>query len=235
MQHLKYMMIKNRHINQVIQNLCNKLINEGELSSPRGMETMELMNEIVCIENPITINTICTLKERKLSRKYLNAELNWYRSGDLDIEYISEFSSMWSKIADEFGRVNSNYGHWAKHLLGPDGSSQFKWCVKQLVDDRHSRRAVITYNQLEHKYEGVKDFPCTMYQQFYVRKGKLDSFVSMRSNDLIYGFCYDVPWFTLLQREMAQKLNIPLGNYYHHATSLHVYKKHFKMISKIAR
>mgnify|MGYP003132943533 CR=1 FL=1 len=228
-------MIKNKHINQVIQSLCEKLINDGDLSSPRNMQTLELMNEIVCIENPIEINTICTLKERKLSREYLKAELRWYKFGDLDAEYISKYSSMWSKISDEFGRVNSNYGYWAKHLTGHDDVSQFQWCINQLANDKHSRRAVITYNQLEHKYEGVKDFPCTMYQQFYVRKNKLDSFVSMRSNDLIYGFCYDVPWFTLLQREIAQKLNIPLGNYYHHATSLHVYKKHFKMITEIAK
>ena len=85
-------MIKNKHINQVIQSLCEKLINDGDLSSPRNMQTLELMNEIVCIENPIEINTICTLKERKLSREYLKVHIVFISIG-FSIQTISFISS----------------------------------------------------------------------------------------------------------------------------------------------
>ena len=74
-----------------------------------------------------------------------------------------------------------------------------------------------------------------MYQQFYIRKNKLHSSVSMRFNDLIYGFCYDVPYFTLLQKQLAKLLNKQTGSYYHFATSMHVYERHFKMIKKIIK
>ena len=224
--------IKGRHINQIITQICQLLIDEGKLSSPRGMETLELMN-VWCELSDITKN-VCTLPARKLSRKYLNAELDWYRSGELSIDKINDHSSMWEKICDEFGYVNSNYGYWAKHHKCNNEITQFAWCAEQLFKDPNSRRAIINYNNPEHKYSGVKDFPCTISQQFYIRNGYLDSVVMMRSNDLIYGFCYDVPWFTLLQREMAQLLNIKKGNYYHYAMSMHVYERHFKMISKIS-
>ena len=131
--------------------------------------------------------------------------------------------------------VNSNYGYLAKHFKCNNYITQFGWCVQQLYEDPHSRRALINYNNPDHKYNGVKDFPCTISQQFYVRNNKLDSIVLMRSNDLIYGFCYDVPYFTLLQKEMAQKLNIKLGVYHHYAMSMHVYERHFNMITKISK
>ena len=192
---------------------------------------MEIMNLWCTLTDPT--KSICTIPDRKLSRKYLNAELDWYRSGDLSIEKIKEFSSMWSKICDDYGYVNSNYGYWAKHYKCNDYITQFTWCAEELFNDYNSRRAIINYNNADHKYEGVKDFPCTISQQFYIRNGYLDSVVLMRSNDLIYGFCYDVPWFTLLQKELAKLLNIEIGHYHHYAMSMHVYERHFKMISKI--
>ena len=51
---------------------------------------------------------------------------------------------------------------------------------------------------------------------------------------MIYGLAYDLPWFTLNHIKMARELNLELGTYYHNATSLHVYKKHFKMLQNIS-
>jgi len=226
-------MIKHAHINNIIKSICNKLMDEGSLTSPRNMKTLELLNVWCTLTDPK--KSICTLKSRKLSHKYLNAELDWYRSGDLSISKIKNYSSMWERIADDYGYVNSNYGYWAKHHKCNNYITQFTWCAEQLYKDPNSRRAVINYNNPDHKYEDVKDFPCTISQHFYVRKGFLDSVVLMRSNDLIYGFCYDVPYFTLIQKELAQLLNIKLGNYMHYAMSMHIYEKHFKMMANIIK
>jgi len=222
---------KGRHINHIITQICTSLMKDGKLSDPRGLKTLELMNVWCILTDPK--KSVCTLPQRKLSRKYLNAELDWYRSGDLSIENIKNFSSMWSKICDEYGYVNSNYGYWAKHYKCNDTMTQFAWCAQQLFKDPNSRRAIINYNNPEHKYDNVKDFPCTISQQFYIRNGCLDSVVLMRSNDLIYGFCYDVPWFTLLQKELAQLLNVKQGIYNHYSMSMHVYERHFDMMVEI--
>ena len=209
------------------------LSEEGDLTSPRGMQTLELLNTRCTLTNPK--NSIVTLKSRKLSHKYLNAEFSWYKSGDLHINKIKNYSKMWEKLADDFGYVNSNYGYWAKHYENDRGWTQWRWCGEELMHDPHSRRAIINFNLPEHKYGGVKDFPCTIMQHFYIRKGKLDCTVYMRSNDLIYGFCYDVPYFTYLQRELAHLLNVSVGDYHHLTTSMHVYERHFDMMSKIIK
>ena len=226
-------MIKGDSINEIIQKVCKLLLRQGHSIEPRGLKTLELSNFNIELKYPE--RSICTLPNRKLSKKYLHAELNWYKSGELHIAKIRRFSSMWDKLADDYGYVNSNYGYWAKIHTNDDNISQWEWCKKELTKDRNSRRAVINYNQVDHKYWDVKDFPCTMFQQFYIRNEKLYSTVCMRSNDLIYGFCYDVPYFTLLQRELAQKLGCKVGSYRHFATSMHVYERHFEMITKIAK
>ena len=68
--------------------------------------------------------------------------------------------------------------------------------------------------------------------QFVVRGGKLHSIVTMRSNDVILGFTYDVFTFSmvanavrLLLRERGIK--VELGNLYVNAGSLHLYEKHY--------
>jgi len=60
----------------------------------------------------------------------------------------------------------------------------------------------------------------------------------MRSNDIIYGFCYDFPFFSFLHQLMFCILkgtyeDLKLGPYIHHAASMHIYERHFDMMNKI--
>jgi thymidylate synthase len=110
--------------------------------------------------------------------------------------------------------------------------TQYEWCRKKLSEDLYTRQAVINYNQLMHKYD-TKDFPCTVSQQFLVNDGKLDTFVNMRSNDLIYGFAYDIIWFIYVQHVLAKDLGLSPGKYWHFTPSLHVYEKDMKIIESI--
>lgn len=216
-------------MNELLIKASTEFILDGKECSPRGLKTLELEDVFLELENPKA--NIVTLPERKLDLKYLEAELKWYDSGDLSIEKIKDYSSMWSKIANHDLTANSNYGYFVnKQLI--NGKSQFDWCVSCFDNDINTRQALINYNQPHHKYDGNKDFVCTISQSFRFNKG-LDSTVLMRSNDLIYGFCYDVPWFTLVQKELANKLNLPIGVYKHYASSLHVYEQHFGMLAHI--
>ena len=45
----------------------------------------------------------------------------------------------------------------------------------------------------------------------------------MRSNDLWYGFCNDQYCFSMLQKLVADRLDIKVGEYYHYAHNLHLY------------
>ena len=55
----------------------------------------------------------------------------------------------------------------------------------------------------------------------------------MRSNDLMWGYFYDVFMFTWLQEAIANELGVDVGYYHHHATSLHVYEPYFDMLEEV--
>ena len=139
-------------------------------------------------------------------------------------------ASIWNQIADPDQNVESNYGTYL--------SPQWGWVKRELLSDPDSRRATFVINQPYHKHKNDKDYPCTQYIQFFIRNNKLHMGVNMRSNDLVFGLCNDIFTFCLFQQLMLNELknsglNIELGEYHHHAGSLHVYERHYSMIDEI--
>lgn len=225
-------LIQANSFNDLYVLLARELANEGNFISPRHTETLELCNVTLGLHNPE--NNLITIKSRNYDEEYLKAEIAWYNSGDLHIADIQEHASIWSQIADKDGFVNSNYGHIMFRQMS-NGFTQWDWCYEVLKKDIHTRQAVINFNQPKHKYMGNKDFVCTLSMQFLYRNNQLDCYVNMRSNDFIYGLAYDLPWFTLKHIDMAEQLGVRLGSYYHNATSMHVYERHYPMLYDIAK
>ena len=64
--------------------------------------------------------------------------------------------------------------------------------------------------------------------QFSIVNNKLNMAVLMRSNDLWYGFCNDQYCFSMLQKLVSQRINVPIGTYYHFAHNLHLYNNKIK-------
>lgn len=229
-------MILAKDADQAIYKVCKKLQRAPEYS-PRGQKTKEIMQQTIQIANPKY--AIINNEARKLSRSYLQHELDWYKSGDKSVEKIGEYASLWKRIADENGEVNSNYGEIVfKQTLEKLEGNQFDWVVDSLKSDKDSRQAIINFNQPKHKYDNVKDFPCTINTQYMIRDNKLVGITNMRSNDAIFGFGNDIPFFGWLQNQVLVSLKkdtpqLKMGPMYHTAGSLHVYEKHFKMMDNI--
>ena len=120
-----------------------------------------------------------------------------------------------------------------KGAYGIRAGAQIDKIVELLKNDPETRQAVITlrdpYRDL---FEKSKDVPCTIAMSFRIRKGKLNMTTHMRSNDLVWGFPYDVIQFCLLQMTIAEELGIENGTYTHHADSLHIYERHAKMMQE---
>jgi len=233
---VKEKMIKGKDIDEVLYKVCKKFKTAPEYS-PRRQKTKELIQETLVIKDPS--KCVVTNPARKISRDYLDKELKWYLSGDKNIKEIGKHASMWNNIADENGKVNSNYGEIVFFQeLENYTESQFCWVIESLCNDQDSRQAIINFNQPKHKKEDVKDFVCCISVQYLIRDKKLISITNMRSSDLIYGFCNDFPFFAYLQQELLRRLNrgglkLKLGMNIHTAGSLHIYEKHFPMIDKI--
>ncbi len=105
---------------------------------------------------------------------------------------------------------------------------------QRLLNDNGTRQAAISIFKTETDIsKDTKDVPCTLNIHFMIRDGKLDCFISMRSNDVIWGLPYDIFTFTVLQELMAQELGVGLGKYYHYVNSMHIYEYHFKFAKNI--
>jgi len=147
---------------------------------------------------------------------------------DPKVRNIGKAASIWKDIADIDGVVHSNYG-----VCLHNGWNRV---VNELVRFPESRRAVIALNQPDIDY-GMKDVPCTMFVQFFVRDDKLHLIWNMRSSDFAFGFCNDVAvgmlFLQMMRNELMERTDIPwigLGSFTYNATSLHCYEPHWHLL-----
>ena len=196
------------YFNQVIK---NKGVKFGD--------TKALFNIGFTLLNPIDNHIIH--KERNWKLEYAEAEWQWYLSGDPNINQLGNIygkvPNIWKRMADMFGFVNSNYGYqWERN-------NQLKLIIEMLKADPSTRRASISIYDGKEITNYSNDTPCTYAIHFYILNNKLNMSVTMRSNDLWYGFCNDQYCFSMLQKMIAESLSIDLGIYYHFVNNLHLY------------
>lgn len=226
-----------RLLNEIFHGILLELNSRGIETSPRGMKVKEILAYNLFLENPR--DRVLGFPARKVSKKYLLAELIWYLSGSNTIEMIKEYAPFWSQIVNEDKTVNSAYGYRIWSAPKYIGFDQWKMVQNILLKDKDSRQAIININlPVDYEYDN-KDVPCTLSLQFFIRENKLHLSVTMRSNDVILGFVNDVFQFTMLQELMMLELrangyhDLSLGHYYHHAGSMHIYERHFEMMETI--
>ena len=201
--------------NEAYEYLHDAIIQHG---IPFG-NTKALFNVGFYITEPLA-NAI-TNKERDWKLEYAEAEWQWYLTGDPKISTLGEIygkiPQIWERMADVTGKVNSNYGwQWERN-------NQLNEAIYLLKRDKHTRQAAISIFDGKEYDNYTHDTPCTYAVQFTILHGKLDMCVTMRSNDLWYGFCNDQYCFSKLQQIVALKLDIEPCVYYHFAHNMHLY------------
>ena len=164
-------------------------------------------------------------KERNWKEDYAEAEWQWYLTGLPNIKMLGEIygkiPAIWKRMANSEGYVNSNYGYqWQR---GYNHTSQLDYIINLLKENPETRQACISIYDGKEINDYHHDTPCTYAIQFTMLHGKLDMCITMRSNDLWYGFCNDQYCFSELQKLVAQELNVKVGVYYHFAHNMHLY------------
>ena len=101
--------------------------------------------------------------------------------------------------------------------------SQYERVVQMLKDNPNTRQAALSIYDAKEITKYENDTPCTYAIQFTIVGQRLNMCVTMRSNDLWYGFCNDQYCFSKLQELVAIELELPIGTYYHFAHNLHLY------------
>ena len=181
--------------------------------------TRALFNIGFEIEDPM--DNLIEDEDRNWKWDYAEAEWQWYLSGDNNINKLGELygkiPEIWKRMADKEGFVNSNYGwQWKR-------SDQLDEVIDLLKTNPRTRQAAISIYDRKEGYMYNNDTPCTYAVQFTIVGQKLNMCVTMRSNDLWYGFCNDQYCFSKLQELVATETGLLIGSYFHFAHNLHLY------------
>jgi thymidylate synthase len=219
-------------LNQIQAWACHEVLRHGEIVSPRDSETREIRNVGIELTDPRA--RVVTLPSRKWSLPIAVGELCWNLRGATDTASLAYYAPRWHEIVGGASTIRGScYG---KRIFGSsDGSSQWDRLVRLLKTDPHSRRALLLFGDASSYGDATSlDEPCVTSMQFLCRDGRLEAYVQMRSNDAIWGLPYDVFLFSTLQELLANELGLEVGGYFHHAVSLHIYKRHFRVAERIA-
>ena len=234
-------------------------------SSPRGQPVREKLDYTFRVLNPSS-EPIKTKDEARnaVIASYTHKEEELYNSCTNLAEDFGKASKFWLSLANPDGTVNSAYGHliWAKKSHGSDfeqapfcleegrdglGSiysmqgvrrTPWEWCLESLRRDKDTRQAILRFSLPEHQWFGNRDQTCTMHGNFLIRDDKLNLSVVMRSNDLVKGLVYDLPWFCGLMDKMIVDLRdtypiLRKGFYTHTVHSIHIYERDESTVLKM--
>jgi thymidylate synthase len=226
-------------------------------AAPRGLPVRETLNYTFVVESPVAEPIRTADEERnKVIAEYTAKEVELYNSCSNRVEDFAKASKFWEKLANPNGTVNSAYGYliwknpscghpkFEKGILYQSADSfeglrtPWEWAKQSLIQDKDTRQAILRFSLPEHSWMGNKDFTCTMHGNFLIRNDKLHLTVIMRSNDLMKGLVYDLPWFVSLMDRMIEELKptypeLTKGNYTHLSHSMHIYEKDGPAILKM--
>lgn len=200
---------------EAVVRTANLVVKNGSKASPRGEDTLEVLDFQIRVEEPWHIPY--EIPGRNL-KNFIGAVEALQLVGQVTIpRIITDGASVFERYMDD-GILHGAYG---SRIHGSLSS-----IVSLLNRDPSSRQAVLTiYSSANDLDRQRKDIPCTLSIQFFCRDGKLLARTSMRSNDVFLGLPYDLVQFIALQSAVATALDLPLGAYSHAVGSMHAYTR----------
>lgn len=218
---------RDNNIGKLYPEIINTIINKGIEISPRGQKTLELP-EPVCIEiPPANRKTFFVDTIRCIPPKFIYFELLWILSQRNDLYPLASVNKNMTKYSDDGETL---YGAYGKRM-----GYQINCVIDKLIDDLHTRQAVIVIIRPEDTSVKTKDFPCNNLLQFRVRNNYLNLTIYVRSQDIWTGFPIDIVHWNILQYIFCSILSLKPGTIYNVVNSLHLYDRNkeeaFKLLS----
>lgn len=192
-------------------------LKEMPVQESRGGDTRELLGVAVQSEDP---------KERLFKRPNLNLafclqECIAYWNG-LNPGHVERYNPNMKNYMTDGELEGSAYGRYFRDIP----HDQISRVIDQLRGNQHTRQAVINVHQSDvERYDGP-DVACTIYLQFMIRDDELHCFANMRSQDMLFGYPYDVHNFQWLQTVLAGVLDVGVGTFTHYMNSCHYYTEY---------
>jgi thymidylate synthase len=204
------------------------LLSKGRLVSPRGLRTLELSPVSFIIDADGC--DLVQAKGRSINPAFAVAEMLWILSGNTD-QWLVEFNARLVEFMDH-GVLRGAYGPRLRNWGG--GLDQLSRVVERLRQDPDTRRAVLQIWDPAIDLEDSRDVACTLCIRFLLRHGLLHGFVTMRSQDLWWGFPYDLHFFSMILNLTARWVGVSTGRLHHCVDSLHIYERHWAFAEAIS-
>lgn len=212
-------------VSQVLPIILSDLIEYGNEVGSRNGRVKEILNPQIVIQNPVCREVLSLNRKANVFAQI--AETMWVLAGRNDVEWLSAYLPRAKDYSDDGKVWRGGYGPRIRG--GHFGFDQLEHVIDILKDDPLSRRAVIAiYEPITDASPG-KDIPCNDFLQFQSRGGALHMTVTVRSNDVMWGWSgiNTFEWSTL-QEIIASILGIRVGPLVFNIGSLHLYGQHWE-------
>lgn len=213
----------------------------------RGSKTKELTNCLLNIYFPRERCFVIPKRNDNIFAKI--AETMWVLAGRNDMEFLKHYLPRAPEWSDDGEVWRGGYGPRLRAWEGiadADESyigmrrdpvkfvDQFEQVVELLNKDPDTRRAVMIIFDPAEDFVDSKDIPCNNWLHFYIRDGKLNLNVAVRSQDVLWGFSgiNTYEWSVLLEM-MAFWTSTGVGTYTQFTSSMHLYERHYKRAETI--
>ena len=215
----------------------NALDKEDFVMDRSGQKTIELIGASFFADQPVIFGTP--------NESYIEIEKAWYESQSTNVNWIPEtynrnVPEAWKASANQFGEINSNYGHL---IYSDKYHHQYGQVLDELLANPDGRRASMIYTRpsiwMEYNEDGKNDFICTNAVTYYIRDNCLHNVVQMRSNDVVFGYKNDYAWQLYVLEHMVKDSNdcksegtpeLKVGDIVWQVQNLHVYERHFHLV-----
>ncbi len=118
-------------------------------------------------------------------------------------------------------------GNW-KYTYHQRYADQYRFIIDELKRNPYSRRAVLNIRTEDDI--GSDDPACWQHAQYFIRDGELHCKVLFRSNDAVKAAFMNAFALIMLQKRIADELDVPIGTYTHRANSFHVYERDYDLL-----
>ncbi len=173
------------------------------------------------------------IKGRGLNIFFAIMEVAWIYSGSNELKPLQTIIDSYGKYSED---SISLYGAYGYRIFNKFGVNQVEKVIEELLENPHSRRAVISIYTAEDLNNLTSlDIPCNISLLFKIRNNQLDMTVLNRSNDVYKGVPYNFFVFRLIQFYISRGLNIKVGLHNHFTDSLHLYKEDFPRVAKLIK
>lgn len=218
------MLIQGNTVDDLLKKVFKEILDNGTEVEPTKGKTIEISGVLLKLTNPLGR---LSRTEGKGTIFSCLGELLWYLSGSNRLDQIQYYIQDYHQYSDDGKTI---FGAYGPKLFGPEG--QVSIIIQAIQRGDSTRKAVVQLFSSSDIKAPHKDIPCTCTLQFLVREGKLSLYTTMRSNDAYKGLPHDIFSFTMLQELVARKLGLPMGEYGHYVTSLHIYVKDLDKIER---